>query len=128
VMLHCDGAIQRFMPDLIEAGFEALNPIESTLPGMNPAELKARFGSEMVFLGGVDVREALARGTVEDVRHEVRLRIAQMAPGGGYICAPSHNFTSDVPLENILAFFEAAREFGEYPIPFDAEALAAGRA
>ncbi len=119
VLLHCDGAVRRFIPDFIEAGFEILNPIESNLPGMNPAELKAEFGRELCFMGGVDVKEALARGTVEDVRNEVRLRIAQMAPGGGYICAPSHNFVNDIPLENILAFFEAAKEFGCYPLEFD---------
>lgn len=125
VMLHCDGAIHAFLPDLIDAGFEALNPIESNLPGMNPADLKAEFGSEMVFMGGVDVREVLTRGSVEDVRHEVKLRIAQMAPGGGYICGPSHNFGNDMPLENILAFFEATREFGSYPLAFTLDDLEA---
>lgn len=115
VLLHCDGAIRRFLPDMIEAGFDILNPIESNLPGMNPAELKAEFGSEITFMGGVDVPNVMTNGTVEDVRREVRLRISQMG-GGGYICAPSHNLVDSVPLENILAFFEAAHEYGVYPL------------
>ena len=116
VLLHCDGAIRRFMPDLIESGFEVLNPIEGHLPGMHPAELKRDFGNEMVFQGGVDVKTVLNNGTIEDVRREVRLRIEQMGQGGGYILAPAHNFGNDIPLENMLAFFEAGRELGSYPL------------
>ncbi len=116
VMLHCDGAIRKFMPDLIETGFEILNPIESHLPGMDPAGLKQDFGKDMTFQGGVDVKRVLTKGTVEDVRREVRLRIEQMGKDGGYILAPAHNFSNDIPLENMLAFFEAGHEVGFYPL------------
>ena len=116
VMLHCDGAIRKFMPDLIEAGFDILNPIEGHLPGMDPVELKKDFGKDMVFQGGVDVKNVLNHGTIEDVRREVRLRIEQMGEGGGYILAPAHNFSNDIPLENMLAFFEAGQELGQYPL------------
>lgn len=116
VMLHCDGAVRKFIPDLIAAGFDILNPIEGHLRGMHPAELKKDFGSEMVFQGGVDVKQVLTQGTVEDVRREVRLRIEQMGEGGGYILAPAHNFGNDIPLENMLAFFEAGHELGFYPL------------
>jgi len=116
VMLHCDGAIRDFMPDLIEAGFEILNPIEGHLPGMDPVGLKKDFGKDIVFQGGVDVKNVLNHGTTEDVRREVRLRIEQMGVGGGYILAPAHNFSNDIPLENMLAFFEAGQELGIYPI------------
>ncbi|MCZ7671844.1 MAG: uroporphyrinogen decarboxylase [Chloroflexi bacterium] len=116
VMLHCDGAIRRFIPDLIDAGFDILNPIEGHLPGMDPAELKKDFGSELIFQGGVDIKNVLAKGSIEDVRREVRLRIEQMGEGGGYILAPAHNFGDDISLENILAFFEAGRELGVYPL------------
>lgn len=118
VMLHCDGAIRRFIPDLIEAGFEILNPIESHLPGMDPAELKAEFGKDLTFMGGINAREVLSDGKAEDIHREVKLRFAQMAVGGGYICAPSHNLVDSVPLENMLTFFEAAREHGRYPLSF----------
>lgn len=116
MMLHCDGAIRRFIPDLIDTGFEILNPIEGHLKGMDPAELKREFGRDLVFQGGVDVKTVLNHGTVEDVRREVRLRIEQMGVGGGYILAPAHNFGDDIPLENMLAFFEAGHELGFYPL------------
>jgi uroporphyrinogen decarboxylase len=116
VLLHCDGAIRKFMPDLIESGFEVLNPIEAHLPGMDPAGLKQDFGKDMTFQGGVDVKRVLTQGTLEDVRREVRLRIEQMGKDGGYILAPAHNFGNDIPLENMLAFFEAGHELGYYPL------------
>jgi len=116
VMLHCDGAIRKFMPDLIDAGFDILNPIEGHLPGMDPVDLKKDFGNEMTFQGGVDVKNVLNHGTIEDVKKEVRLRIEQMAVGGGYVLAPAHNFSNDIPLENMLAFFEAGQDLGIYPL------------
>jgi uroporphyrinogen decarboxylase len=119
VMLHCDGAVRKFIPDLIEAGFDILNPIEGHLRGMDPVSLKKDFGNDLVFQGGVDVKQVLTTGSVEDVRREVRLRIEQMGEGGGYILAPAHNFGNDIPLENMLAFFEAGHELGFYPLhPF----------
>ncbi len=116
VMLHCDGAIRRFIPDLIDTGFEVLNPIEGHLRGMDPAELKRDFGAHITFQGGVDVKTVLNHGTIADVRREVRLRIEQMGKDGGYILAPAHNFSNDIPLENMLAFFEAGQELGVYPL------------
>lgn len=116
ILLHNDGAIREFLPDLIEAGFDILNPIESHLPGMDPAELKRDFGDALVFQGGVNVKEILPKGTEDEIRGEVRLRIEQMATGGGYILGPTHNLSNDIPLENILTFFKAGRELGEYPI------------
>ena len=116
VMLHCDGAIRKFIPDLIDAGFDILNPIEGHLRGMDPVELKKDFGRDLVFQGGVDIKGVLVSGTVEDVRREVRLRIEQMGEGGGYILAPAHNFGNDIPLKNLLAFFEAGHELGFYPL------------
>ncbi len=116
VMLHCDGAIRKFIPDLIDAGFEILNPIEGHLPGMDPSELKRDFGNDLVFQGGVDVKNVLNKGSIEDVRREVRLRIEQMGEGGGYVLAPAHNFSNDIPLENMLAFFESVHDLGRYPL------------
>jgi len=116
VLLHNDGAIRKFIPDLIETGFEILNPIEGHLAGMHPEELKREYGRDLVFQGGVDVKKVLNIGTVEDVRREVRLRIEQMGKDGGYILAPAHNFGNDIPLENMLAFFEAGHELGFYPL------------
>jgi len=114
-MLHSCGSVKAFIPSFIEAGFDILNPVQPLARGMDPAELKAEFGNEIAFLGGVDVQQTM-RGPVEGVRAEVRQRIKELGPGGGYVLAPSHNFGDDVPLENILAFFETARAAGEYPL------------
>ena len=114
-MLHSCGSVKRFIPYFIEAGFDILNPVQPMAKDMDPAELKAEFGSEISFLGGVDVQQTM-RGPVAGVRDEVKQRIEELAPDGGFILAPSHNFGDDVPLENILAFFETASEFGDYPI------------
>lgn len=116
VMLHCDGAIRKFIPDLIETGFEILNPIEAHLRGMEPDGLKRDFGKDLVFQGGVDVKKILTKGSKEEIRAEVRLRIEQMGQGGGYILAPAHNFGNDIPLDNMLEFFKASRELGFYPL------------
>ena len=112
-MLHSCGSVKRFIPYFIEAGFDILNPVQPLAKDMDPAGLKAEFGSEISFLGGVDVQQTM-RGPVEGVKDEVKRRIEQLAPGGGFVLAPSHNFGDDVPLENILAFFETAEKFGSY--------------
>ncbi len=111
VMLHSCGSVRAFIPDFIAAGIDILNPVQPRAKGMDPALLKAEFGREIAFLGGVDVQQTM-RGPVEGVRDEVRRRIEELGPDGGFILAPSHNFGDDVPLENILAFFEAAHQYG----------------
>jgi uroporphyrinogen decarboxylase len=113
VMLHSCGSIRAFIPDFIAAGIEILNPVQPLAKGMEPARLKADFGKDIVFLGGVDVQQTM-RGPVEGVRDEVRRRIEELGKDGGFILAPSHNFGDDVPLENILAFFDAAHLYGSY--------------
>jgi uroporphyrinogen decarboxylase len=83
---------------------------------MDPRVLKAEFGSELTFMGGVDVKQVLTKGTKQEIRGEIRRRIEEMGVGGGYILAPSHNFGNDIPLENMLLFFEAGQELGVYPL------------
>ncbi len=112
-LLHSCGSVKAFIPDFIEAGIDILNPVQPLAKDMQPARLKAEFGQAISFLGGVDVQQTM-RGPVEGVRAEVRKRIEELGPGGGFILAPSHNFSDDIPLENILAFFETARECGVY--------------
>ena len=112
-MLHSCGSVKRFIPLFIEAGFDILNPVQPLAKDMDPQGLKAEFGSEISFLGGVDVQQTM-RGPVEGVKDEVKRRIEQLGPGGGFVLAPSHNFGDDVPLENILAFFETAEAYGKY--------------
>jgi uroporphyrinogen decarboxylase len=83
---------------------------------MDTAELKGAFGDRLVFHGGIDTQQVLPFGTPEDVRQDVRQRIKDLAPGGGYILAPVHNVQEDVPPENLIAMRDAVEEFGTYPI------------
>jgi uroporphyrinogen decarboxylase len=114
LLLHSCGSVAAFMPDLIEAGFDALHPVQVSAKDMDSTRLKQDFGRDITFWGGVDTQRVLPRGTPQDVREEVRKRIADLGPGGGYVLGAVHNIQAEVPVENILAMFEAAREFGRY--------------
>jgi uroporphyrinogen decarboxylase len=115
VFLHSDGAIKSLIPDLIEAGVDALNPVQFTAEGMDLPELKREFGREIAFWGGgVDTQKVLPRGTPEEVRAQVLRNVELLMPGGGYIFATVHNIQADVPPENIVAMVEALREAGAY--------------
>jgi len=116
VMYHSCGAIRRFLKDFVDIGVDILNPIQVAAKGMIPAEIKAEVGDQLCFLGGVDSQHLLPEGSPAQVRDGVQQRLREMGSGGGYILAPSHNIGDDVPLENILAFFEAGRDYGVYPI------------
>jgi uroporphyrinogen decarboxylase len=113
-MLHCDGVYRSILPDLIEVGVDVLNPIEP-LPAMDPAELKRDFGDRVSFLGAIDIRKALT-DSQQDVIEEVKLRLKQLAPGGGYIVAATNHIQPDVPPENVITLYEAVRKYGHYPI------------
>jgi len=111
VMLHSCGGIRELLPDLIEAGLDAMNPVQTSCQGMDPAELKAEFGREMVFWGGgCDTQTALSFDTPEAVKKHVRERVRILAPGGGFVFQQVHNIMANVPPENVVAMFEAARE------------------
>lgn len=109
VMLHSDGAITRLIPDLIDLGVDVLHPLEP-LPATDIPAVKAAYGQQVTFLGGIDISHAMP-GTKQEVIDEVRLRIAQLASGGGYILAPANHLQADVPPENVATLFEAAREW-----------------
>lgn len=110
VLMHCDGAILRIVDDLIEAGVDILNPIQTVVTGFeDTAALKARFGDCVCFHGGIDVQQVLPSATVNGVRQEVARRIGDLGQDGGYILAPCHNINVDIPLANVLALFEAPR-------------------
>jgi len=108
VMYHCDGAIAPLIPELIEIGVDVLNPIQPDSKGMEPAGLKIQYGKELTFHGGVDIIETLPRGSVEQVRDEVRARAQVLGQGEGYIVCSSHHIQPDTPLENVLAMYEPA--------------------
>jgi uroporphyrinogen decarboxylase len=115
VFLHSDGAIRSLIPDLIEAGVDALNPVQFTAAGMDLVELKREFGSEIAFWGGgVDTQGVLPFGTPGEVREQVRRNVETLMAGGGYVFATVHNVQADVPPENLLAMVETLHEVGVY--------------
>jgi uroporphyrinogen decarboxylase len=113
--LHSCGAIRDLIPDLIEIGVDCLNPVQVSATGMDTATLKSEFGKDITFWGGaVDPQGTLARGTPDEVRAEARRRIGDLKPGGGFVFASIHNMQAHVPVENILAMWEALDEAGTY--------------
>lgn len=114
--LHTCGSVLKMLPDLVEAGVEILNPVQVSAKGMDTAILKRDFGNQLTFWGAVDTQSVLPHGTTEDVKAEVRKRIQDLGPGGGYVVAPVHNVQADVPAENVIAMYQAALEYGHYPL------------
>jgi uroporphyrinogen decarboxylase len=115
IFYHSCGALQPLIPDLIEAGIDILNPVQVSAKGMDTRELKRQFGKDLTFHGGgVDTQEVLPRGTPAQVRDEVKRRIDDLAPGGGFIFAAVHNIQADVPPENVMAMWETLQEYGSY--------------
>jgi uroporphyrinogen decarboxylase len=114
IAFHSDGNIFPIVPDLIEVGLDILNPVQPK--SMDPAKVKKNFGEKLTLWGTVDIQEVLPFGTPEEVASEVKLRIRTAGKGGGLIISPAHNIQAEVPLANILAFYETARTFGRYPL------------
>jgi uroporphyrinogen decarboxylase len=114
ILYHSCGAVAKLIPDFIDLGIEFINPVQTSAAGMDTARLKKEFGQDIGFWGGIDTMQILPNGSPEDVRAEVKRCIQDLAPGGGYVLAAVHNIQPDVPPENIVAMFEAAREFGDY--------------
>ncbi len=109
---HDDGAIRPLIPDLIEIGVDLLNPIQWRCRGMDREALARDFGASLVFHGGVDNQQTLPFGTPDEVRREVRDNIRTFHACKGYVVAPCHNIQANTPTENIVAMYEAVREFG----------------
>jgi uroporphyrinogen decarboxylase len=115
VYFHSCGSIVEFIPDLIEIGVEVLNPVQVQAAHMDSGFLKREFGKDLTFWGGgADPVSVMSEGGPEAVYREVRRRIEDFSPGGGYVFASVHNIQADVSPENVVAFFEAAYEFGRY--------------
>jgi uroporphyrinogen decarboxylase len=102
-----EGGINGFIPRLIELGVDRLNPIQPVGPDMQPGALKAAYGRQLSFHGGIDMQHLLPHGTPEQVTAEARRYGELLGAGGGYILGPAHLFQPDVPPENILAVYRA---------------------
>ncbi len=115
VMLHCCGGVQPLLQHLIDAGLDAINPVQISCTGMDPRELKQAFGAHLTFWGGgCDTHRVLADGSPDEIRDHVRGQIDILKPGGGFVFQQVHNILANVPPENVIAMFQAAHEFGTY--------------
>jgi uroporphyrinogen-III decarboxylase len=110
IAYHSCGSIRPVIPDLIEIGLDILNPIQPLAKDMDAGSLKKEFGKYLSFYGGIDIQQLLPKGTPEEIKKVIREKKAIIGEQGGYILAPAHNIQPDTPLENVLAFFEAATE------------------
>ncbi len=109
--IHSCGSVIALLPDIIEAGFDVLNPVQCSAVGMDPRVLKDRFGPQVTFWGGgVDTQKTLPFGTPAEVRAQVKERVEIFNRGGGFVFNTIHNVQAAVPTENLLALYEAVRE------------------
>jgi len=115
IFLHSCGAVSKLIPDLIDAGIQILNPVQTSAKGMSPEFLKKKFGKEIVFWGGgCDTQRILSFGTLEEVENDVKKRIDIFAPEGGFVFAAIHNIQQEVSPEKCLRLFDTARDYGKY--------------
>jgi uroporphyrinogen decarboxylase len=112
ILYHSCGAVYPLIPDLIEVGIDALNPVQVSAANMATERLKREYGRELAFWGGIDTHKVLPTGTPAEVREEVKRRINDLRDHGGYVLCAVHNIQPDVPPENIVAMYEAALEYG----------------
>ena len=113
---HSCGAVDTLIPAFIESGFDILNPVQCSAAGMEPGALKTKYGRDIVFWGGgVDTQKTMMFGTPGDVREEVLHRCDIFGKGGGFIFNSIHNLQANVPVENIVAMFEAVAEHNRRP-------------
>ncbi len=111
IQLHCCGGVRELLPDLIDAGLDAINPVQITCRGMDAAGLKRDFGPKITFWGGgCDTRDVLSKGSPAQVRDHVRRQIDILRPGGGFVFQQVHNILADIPPANVVAMFEAATQ------------------
>jgi uroporphyrinogen decarboxylase len=108
VMLHCCGGVRELLPDLIEAGLDAINPVQISCSGMDAGRLKADFGADITFWGGgCDTRDVLPNGTPQQVAENVKEQVKVLRPGGGFVFQQVHNILANIPPANIVAMFDA---------------------
>ena len=115
--IHSCGSIWRLLDDIVDAGFDCLNPVQTSAADMGPEALKAKYGSRVTFWGGgIDTQRVLPFGTPDEVRDMVRYRMAVFGPGGGFVFDTVHNVQAGIPTENLLALYEAVAKYRCYPL------------
>ena len=119
ICMHTCGATYWILGDLADIGIQVVHPLQATAAGNeDPEKIKRDYGKEFVFYSNIANTSILPSGTPQEVADEVKRKIRVLAPGGGYIFSGGHNIQADVPPENVVALFDAAYEFGRYPISF----------
>lgn len=120
ILYHCCGAVEPLLKDLIEIGIDAINPVQVSAKGMEDTrKLKALYGRDLTFWGGIDTQRVLPFGRPEEVKAEVRKRIEDLAVGGGFVLGAVHNIRPEVKPENICALYEEALKYGKYPVAIE---------
>jgi uroporphyrinogen decarboxylase len=109
--MHSCGGVRKLLPEFISVGADVLDPIQTRAAGMSPEGLKKDFGSMITFCGALDEELLIRRATPHRVKEGVKELLDVMAPGGGFILGPSHKFKVETPVENVLAMYEAAKEW-----------------
>ena len=113
IMFHSDGAIDPLLEDLIEIGVDIINPVQTSTKGLEDTlSLKEKYGDRLSFHGAIDVQQIMPKATVAELKLEVARRIHDLGTNGGYILAPCHNIGYDIPVENVIALYEAVQEYG----------------
>ena len=111
--MHCCGSVEPLIGHFIDAGFDILNPVQTSAANMDPRQLKATYGERIVFWGGgIDTQNVLPFGMPDEVRRQARERLAIFSPGGGFVFNTIHNVQADVPAENLMALYETVRDCG----------------
>jgi len=111
LFFHSCGSVETILGDLIDIGVDIINPVQVNAKGMDPVNLKEKFGKNLVFWGGIDSSKILPFGTVRDVKDEVERRMEQLGEGGGYVLCAVHNIQPDVSKEKIMAMYKHAIEY-----------------
>ncbi len=112
IWYHTDGDCRQVISDLIEVGVDILNPVQPEC--MNPVAIKIKYGDQLSFSGTIGTQSTMPFGKPNDVRHNVAHMINTVGAGGGLLLAPTHVLEPDVPWDNVMAFVDAAREYGRY--------------
>lgn len=117
LMFHTDGSVFPIIGEMVRMGVDILNPVQTSVEELkDTAKVNALYGDRICFHGAMDVQQVLTNATADEVRNEVRRRIRDLGSGGGYILATCHNINVDIPPENLKTMYEAAKEFGTYPL------------
>ena len=116
LFLHSCGSIYKLIPDLIEMGVDIINPVQVAAKDMDSKRLKEEFGDDLTFWGGIDTQKILPFGSPQNVEDEVKKRLSDFAPGGGYVLNAVHCIQPGVPPENIIQMYKAGLNYGKYPI------------